>query len=64
VRDALGETPTTLWHPRRHRARRGRKGRAFANPENKPRGEQARKSANGAGCRRRRAYDKAADEER
>jgi len=64
MRDALSETPAALRHPRRHRARRGRKGRAFANPKKKPRGKQACKSADGASCRRRRAYDKAADEER
>ena len=32
-------------HPDRHRARRGRKGRAFADAEGKPRSEQAREPA-------------------
>src|SRR5229473_2354893 len=64
MRDALGETPTALRHPCRHRAGRGRKGRAFADPESKPCCEQACKSADDAGCRRRRAYDETADEQR
>src|SRR5258708_40304492 len=40
MRDALGETPTTLRYPRRHGARPSRKGPAFADTERKPRVEQ------------------------
>src|SRR3982074_2434363 len=64
MRDALGETPTALRHPCRHRPRCGRKGRAFAEPERKPRSEQARKSADSTSCCSCRAHDQAADEQR
>src|SRR3979409_1288511 len=64
MRDALGETPAALRHPCRHRPGCGWKGRAFADPERKPRGEQARKSADDTVCCSCPTHDQAADEQR